>query len=67
MRDKMRISKSKPEKLANILCQAIRRYAKAQKSENKNGLAVDTSREKSVTVTVEVDKMENDNGSKKCK
>ena len=61
----MALRLSKPEKLANMLCQAIRRYVKAQKRERKNGLAVDSFREKSVTVTVEVDELENSDDSKK--
>ncbi len=61
----MALRLSKSEKLATMLCQAIRRYVKAQKRERKNGLAVDNFREKSVTVTVEVDELENGNDSKK--
>ena len=54
---------TRPEKLANILYLAIRRYSKARKQEKKNGLAVDSSRQKSVTVTVKIDKLENKNES----
>ena len=60
---KMASKLSKPEKLADMLCKAIKRYAKARKQEKKNGLAVDSSRQKSVTVTVKVDKLENRNES----
>ena len=54
---------TKPEKLADMLCKAIKRYTKARKQEKKNGLAVDSSRQKSVTVTVKIDKLENKNES----
>lgn len=58
---------SKPEKLAKILYQAIRRYSEAKnarKEEKICGLAVDSSRRKSVTVTSKFDQMENKYGSK---
>ena len=62
---------TKPEKIANILYLAIRRYSKARKQEKKKGLAVDTSREKSVTVIIKNDKsennLENNNDSEKRK
>ena len=62
---------TKPEKIANILYRAIRRYSKTRKQEKKKGLAVDTSREKSVTVIIKNDKsennLENNNDSKKRK
>lgn len=63
----MKVKYSKPEKLAKILYQAIRRYSKAKKVREEEricGLAVDSGRQKSVTVTSKFDQMENKYGSK---